>query len=81
MKQKDITLIIVVAFVSGVFSILVSNVFISSPKSRKTLVEVVDPISSEFNQPDKKIFNKDAVDPTQNIQIGENPNPQPFNNP
>ncbi len=78
MKQKDITLIIVVVFVSGVLSMLISNVFISSPKDRKTQVEVVDSISSDFKEPDKKIFNSEAIDPTQNIQIGENPNLQPF---
>lgn len=79
MKRKDITLIIVVVFVSGAVSLVVSSIFISSPKNQHTKVEVVDPITSDFKQPDKKYFNAQAVDPTQNIHIGDSTNQQPFN--
>ena len=78
MKQKDITLIAVVVFVSGVMSLVISTVFISSPKNRHTKVEVVPAITSEFKQPDTRYFNAQAVDPTQSIRIGDNPNTQPF---
>ena len=79
MKQKDITLIIVVAFISGVISITVSKYFIAPPKNRQQKVEVVEVISSEFPEPDKTYFNKDSIDPTKLINIGDNSNPQPFN--
>ena len=80
MKQKDIFLIGVVVLVSGIVSLLFSSILISSPKNRQTKVEVVDPIASEFQEPDKRYFNPQAIDPTQLIQIGDSNNPQPFNN-
>lgn len=79
MKQKDITLIIVVAFISAVVSIAVSKYFIAPPKNRQQKVEVVEAISSEFPEPDPAYFNKNSVDPTKLINIGDNSNPQPFN--
>lgn len=79
MKKKDLPLIIVVAAVSAVFSLLLSNVLISSPKNRKQQVEVVSPITNDFQQVDQKYFNANSVDPTQLIQIGDNNNQQPFN--
>lgn len=79
MKQKDIILIIAVVLVSGTISFLLSKFLFSTPKSRETKVEIVQPISSEFPQPDSRYFNPNSVDPTQNITIGDNQNTQPFN--
>lgn len=81
MKQKDIVLIIVVVFISGVFSLVLSNYLFSSPRNRQEKVEVVEPITAEFDTPEKddKYFNAQAIDPTQIIRIGDNNNQQPFN--
>ena len=81
MKQKDIALIIIVVFISGVFSLLLSNYLFASPKNRQEQVEVVEPISAEFKVPakDDKYFNAQAIDPTLIIKIGDNNNQQPFN--
>lgn len=78
MKQKDLTLIIVVVFISGVFSYLISNYLFASDKNRQEKVEVVEPITAEFVQPSNKYFNDKSVDPTGTITIGENNNNQPF---
>ena len=79
MKQKDIMLIAIIIIVSAVISIVLSNMLISSPKNRQQKVEVVAPITPDFNQPDTKYFNSNAIDPTQLIQIGGSSNSQPFN--
>ncbi len=79
MKQKDITLIIVIAFISGVFSIIASKTIITPSKNRQTKVEVVKAISADFNDPDPKYFNSNSIDPTRLITIGNNSNPLPFN--
>lgn len=80
MKQKDIALIIIVVFVSGVISLVVSNFVFGSPEKRQEEVELVEPISAEFNVPakDDKYFNSEALDPTLIIRIGDNSNEQPF---
>lgn len=79
MKQKDIVLLIFVGFISGIFSIVASKYFIAPPKNRQQKVEIVEAVSAEFPQPDKKYFNANSVDPTKLINIGDKTNPQPFN--
>lgn len=79
MKQKDIILIAVVVLISGVVASVISKSLITAPKNRQQRVEVVDPITPEFNQPDPKYFNTDSIDPTKLIKIGDNTNPTPFN--
>lgn len=81
MKQKDYMLILVAVFFGGIVSFFVSTLIFSSPKSRQTEVEVVEKISPEFNYPDKKYFNDQSINPTKLIQIGDNNNPNPFNQP
>lgn len=77
MKQKDIALFLIVAFAAGVISLVVSRVFIS-PSSRNLEAQVVEPISTEFQLPDERVFNENAVNPTQLIQIGNTNNSKPF---
>ena len=78
MKQKDIALIIVIAFVSGVVSFFVSNKLFVTPNNRQQEVEVVDPINATFQTPDTKYFNSSSIDPTPTGSLGTN-NTQPFN--
>lgn len=79
MKQKDWALIIVIVFISAVFSFVISGLVIKTPKKGTQKIEVVEKISSDFLQPDKKYFNSSSVDPTQVIHIGDNTNTTPFN--
>jgi hypothetical protein len=79
MKQKDVALIIVIAFVSAVISFAVSNKLFVTPSNRAQQVEVVDPIQASFQNPDKKYFNSSSIDPTQTSAIGSGSNDNPFN--
>jgi hypothetical protein len=79
MKQKDIILIIVVVFISGILSFFVSRLVFAAPKTRQQAVEVVDPITTDFPIPGSKYFNTGSIDPTQLIQIGGTSNLAPFN--
>lgn len=78
MKQKDILTIAGLVVVSAFISVVVSRIFITSPKNRSQQVEVVDKITSDFPAPSAKYFNDNSVNPTKVIQIGDSPNPQPF---
>ncbi len=78
MKQKDFAVIIIVAAIAGIFSLFLSQKLFTGDKNRKLTVEKVSPISSEFKEADPKVFNKDAVNPTQLIKIGEDANANPF---
>lgn len=78
MKQKDIALIVVVAVVAGVFSIVITSTLFVGKKGKELKAETVSQITSEFKTPDKNVFNQDALNPTQLIQIGDNNNPKPL---
>ncbi len=78
MKRKDILIIVVIAMISGILSLVLSNLFITAPKNRQEKVEVVELISPEFKRPDSRYFNADSINPTKIIRIGDNTNPQPF---
>ncbi len=79
MKQKDIALIIIAGFISAVLSVAVSNFIIAPSKNRQQKAEVVDPITAEFKKPDARFFNKDSVNLTKRITIGQDANDKPFN--
>jgi hypothetical protein len=78
MKQKDLVLILVIVFISAIISLVVSNSIFASPKNRQQKVEVVQPITTDFQTPDQKYFNSQSFDPTKVITIGDNSNPNPF---
>lgn len=79
MKQKDIALIIVIAFISAVVSFVVSGKLFVTPSNRQQQVEQVDAINASFQTPDKKYFNDSSVDPAQSSQLGTDNNQNPFN--
>lgn len=77
MKQKDVALIIIVAFVAGVISLVLSNTLFKSAE-RNLQAQTVQPITPDFQTPDKAVFNENAINPTKLIQIGDTNNPRPF---
>ncbi len=79
MKQKDFILIIVIAFISGIFSLFLSKYLITAPKNRSAKVTVAEKITSDFPIPDNKYFNTNSINPTRLIKVGDNANPTPFN--
>jgi len=78
MKQKDIALIVIIAFISAVVSFVVSGRIFVTPANRQQQVEVVDVIRSDFTPPSSKYFNSSSIDPTQLVTIGNNNNQNPF---
>ncbi|MBW3569257.1 hypothetical protein KY385_03965 [Candidatus Parcubacteria bacterium] len=81
MKQKDIAMIIIVAFFAGVVSFLISGMFFTPENSKNLEAEVVQEITTEFNPSEeryKRFFNDKAINPTKLIQIGDQKNKKPF---
>lgn len=78
MDKKNLPLILIVAVFALVFSVVLSKFFITTQSDKKLTAEVVQPISTEFLQPDKNVFNEKAINPTQLIQIGGTNNSKPF---
>ena len=84
MKRRDLSILIVVAAITGVFSLILANALFG-PKKLTQKVPVVEKISESFpdvkNDPAYNSFlNEKALDLTQPVQIGpHNQNQQPFN--
>jgi hypothetical protein len=78
MKKNDIALIVLIVSMSLVISYFIVKAIIGSPKNQQTTAEVVEPIKPDLVQPSNKIFNRDAINPTVVIQIGNPSNQQPF---
>lgn len=74
----------IIVFIAIIISSILSNAIFNPSKKRSASIPVVQPISSSF--PDVKsdptyntIFNSQALDPTQLIQIGTSQSNTPFN--
>jgi hypothetical protein len=77
MRKKDLALIVLVVVISAIVSLVLSKTLFSASLQEQS-AEVVQPISSTFSQPDDRYFNKKAFDPTREISISQNKNPDPF---
>jgi hypothetical protein len=83
MKQKDIAVLVGIAFFAMILSSILANAIFSSAKHHNLKVPVVQKISSDFPQVSsdenlKAVFNEQALDPTQLIKIGTSQNQAPF---
>ena len=78
MKQKDIAVIIIIAFISAIVSFVVSNKLFVTPSNRQQKAEVVDSIDASFNKPDQKYFNSSSINPTRPSGVGGDTNQDPF---
>lgn len=78
MKQQDIALLIIIGVISAAVSFFLSNSLFGDDKLQEQKVETIDVISSEFPSPNESYFNSEAVNPAQQVQIGDSSNPNPF---
>ncbi len=78
MKRKDLTLIVVVALFSAIVSLVISHFTFGSKNNKQVKVEIVNAINPDFILPDKRYFNGDSINPTQNITIQGGQNTEPL---
>ena len=78
MKKNDIALVVLIVSISLVVTYFVAKAIIGDPKGQEVSAEVVEPITPDLTTPSNKIFNRDAINPTIVIQIGDPSNQQPF---
>ncbi len=78
MKKNDILLLVVVGVVAGVLSLLIANFLFGGEKKYTLTAPTIAPISEQFQTPDTRYFNAQALNPTKNINIGDTSNTDPF---
>lgn len=79
MKRKDLMPLLVVGGLAAIVSFYVSGAIII-PSDKKESVEVVPVISTELIEPDERYFNSNSINPAQDIEVGQDPDSQPFSN-
>ena len=71
MKKSDLALIILIASVSVMVAYFAVGAIPGLKDSGKPVtVKTADKISPDVAEPDKTVFNKDAINPTVQITIG-----------
>lgn len=71
MKKTDIAMIVLVASLGVIIAYLIaSNMSFLKLPDNGIKVKTVRKISSDVTQPNKDIFNKDAVNPTVEVIVG-----------
>lgn len=70
MKNSEKASIVFIITVSVIASYLIASIVIGSPNSETKKVDTISPITTEVVKPDSSIFNKDAINPTVEVVIG-----------
>lgn len=70
MKRTDVAMIVFIASMSMLISYFVANAILGDTQNEAVVVKTVDAITDEVNEPDTRIFNEDAVNPTVEVFIG-----------
>lgn len=80
MKKSDIALLILVVSVSIAVSFFIGQALLGKSIAKSVDVETAEPISADIVEPSASIFNKEALNPTVQVKIGDTTNQQPFGN-
>ncbi len=79
MKSREWGIIAVIVIVSSVASLFIARAIFGGGDTSVLKSQVVEPIPSSISLPDKTYFNDQSINPTTQINIGEDSNPTPFN--
>lgn len=69
MKRNDIASLILIASGSVVLAFFATQAVFSQFVTEETSVKTIDAISTDVTQPDERIFNEDAINPTVEVEI------------
>lgn len=74
MKKTDIAMIVFIASLSVMISYFVTKTIMGDATSKPVQVDTATALTAEVEQPDKAIFNSDAINPTVEVLIGKDGN-------
>lgn len=78
MKKSDVASLILITAVSFTLAYFVGGAIFNTPESRSTPVEIVNEIEGELPEPSSDIFNKDSINPTEDVYIDSSDSKQIF---
>ena len=71
MKKTDIAMIVLIASVSMLAAYFGAKAILGDPNEESVTVKTVDSISPEVTDPDPRVFNENAINPTVEVIIGD----------
>lgn len=71
MKKTDIAMIVLIAAVSVLVSYFGAKALIGDAADKPVQVKTIEAISADVEDPDPTVFNKDAINPTVEVIIGQ----------
>jgi hypothetical protein len=69
MKKTDIAMLILIVAVSAGIAYFVAHSIFGNMTEKGQTVKTVDPITSQVEAPDSKIFNENAINPSVEVNI------------
>lgn len=78
MKKNEVALIILIISVVAVATYFIIDAIIGKAAAQPVNVERAEVFSTQVVQPSDEIFNKDAINPTVKVKIGDQSGQQPF---
>lgn len=78
MKKQDIAIIILIVAISALAAYLIGRAIVGDPQQQAVQVPTVEAVSTNVEEPDNRVFNDNAINPTVEINIGDSSNRQPF---
>ncbi|HEX6416139.1 MAG TPA: hypothetical protein VFZ62_01305 [Candidatus Saccharimonadales bacterium] len=76
MKKSDIAMIILIASVSVMVAYFAAKAIVGDVQNQSVQVKTTEEITTEVPEPDPTVFNKDAINPTVEVIIGDDGQPQ-----
>jgi hypothetical protein len=69
-KNSEIAALVIIASLSMLIAYFVADAVIGKPTGESVKVKTIAPITADIQAPDSSIFNKDAINPTVEVVIG-----------
>lgn len=69
MKKNDIAMIIIIASISVVVAYFTAKFIFGDAYSGKATIKTIDKIESSVVEPSTDVFNKDAINPTIQVNV------------
>lgn len=70
MKKSDIAMIVLIVSLSVMIAYFIAKAMIGDVANQSVKVKTAEPISATLVEPDKSVFNKEAINPTVEVTIG-----------
>ena len=77
MKKTDIAMIILIATVCILGAFFVTRMIVGTPESEVVTVKTIEKISSDITEPDKAVFNSEAINPAFKVELDGETNGTP----